>query len=220
VVRLLFVHTNIPCPSICPPQNFSDYSDDGLLTQGRVIEAKMTGNASFPNPTPSIETLLRAIEKFETDLTASNGGRNGVNATAVKNQSRAELITVMQNLGLDVQKNGNDDFVTLLSSGYDIKGTPAPGTVPEAPINLVLTDGLHNGECDVKFAKVKNATVYEVRYSVQAHAEGSWMVMLATTRTHSLITGIAHATELYVQARAINSHGASEWSNTVSLLIR
>ena len=199
---------------------FSDYSDDGLLQKGRVIEAKMTGNASFPTPNPSIATLTTAIIKFETDLTASNGGRNGINATAVKNQSRAELITVMQNLGLDVQKNGNDDYVTLLSSGYDIKGTPAPGTVPEAPINLILSDGAHSGECDVKFDKVKNATVYEIRYTAQPLVDSSWTVMPPTTRTHNIITGVAHATELYVQARTINSHGLSEWSNMVNLLVR
>jgi hypothetical protein len=199
---------------------FSDYSDDGLLSKGRVIVDKMNGNANFQNPTPSIADLTTALDKFEAALIFSNGGRGGVEATANKNASREALISTMQNLGLDVQKNGNDDYVILISSGFDIKGTPAPGTQPDAPKNITLSDGAHKGECDVKFDKVVNATMYEVRYSTEPNVATSWEKMLPNTRTRSTITGIAHGTELYVQARAINSHGASEWSNRVDLLIR
>jgi hypothetical protein len=199
---------------------FSEYSDEGVLSRGRVVEGKMKGNANFPSPAPSIAELTAALNKFEGDLTLSNGGRGGVEATATKNASREALTIIMQNLGLDVQKTGNDDYVVLISSGYDIKGTPAPGTQPDAPKNLTLSDGAHKGECNVKHDRVVNATMYEVRYSAEPHLATSWNTLTATTRTRSTIFDIAHGTEIYVQVRSINSHGASEWSNKVDLLVR
>jgi len=199
---------------------FSDYSDEGLLSKGRVIEDKMTGNANFPSPDPSVEVLSNILNKFELDLTASDGGRGGVNATAIKNQSRIELTKVMQNIGLYVQINGKDDYLILLSSGYDIKATATIGTEPATPINISLADGSHSGECEVKFDKVKNATMYEIRYSSTPNVPASWITLPATPRTRNTISGIAHATELYVQVRSINSHGFSEWSNESDLLVR
>ena len=109
---------------------FSRLADANLVTKTNQIIAGLTGNTSYPKPTPTLAAVQTATTAFSDALTAAADG--GKTKTALKNAAREELLALLRNLALFVQQNCTDDLAVLLSSGFDARKEPQPaGTLPD-----------------------------------------------------------------------------------------
>ena len=156
-----------------------------LLQKAQMILQCMTGNANFPTPTPDLAALSAAITDYAAALANPASKAN----TALKNQLRAALIALLNQLALYVQMNGNNDETILLSSGYSLSKTKQPvGVLPKASNFKAVP--LHN--CMVKLSnqKITGADSYSYSYTTTPVTEASTWTSINSTKAKLVVSNL------------------------------
>ena len=100
-----------------PAIGFLSSSSDALLVTGaQTIVTALTTNPDYPTPTPTLATVITALNDFTVAIAnAANGGKE---ETAIKNAKRAELTSLLRQLASYVGVTCGGDMAKLLSSGF------------------------------------------------------------------------------------------------------
>ena len=131
-------------------KNFSTsrYSDSELEVKVNSIIDKMTDNAHFPTPSPTLEALTNAANAFESALEKAKGG--SIEDTEIKNNCRTELTALLKEMVYYIQITSKGDKVIILSSGFDVNKQPSTvGPLPNAS-NLKNCNGTKQRKCSSK----------------------------------------------------------------------
>ena len=110
--------------------SFARATDGNLVIFGDSVIAKMTGNAEYPSPTPSLASVQTSLTALQNALADAKDG--GPAKTAAKNAAREVLLNKLRSLALYVQQECGDDLVALLSSGFEANKALTPAGVPGA----------------------------------------------------------------------------------------
>src|SRR5271170_183362 len=140
--------------------SFTGLSDADLDEFASNIIVSLTGNAAFPTPLVPLATLTTAQSDFHDALVAAAGG--GVQLTAVKNEKRAALETLLRQEAAYVQGVAGQNLSTLLSSGFGAASTNRT----QSPLDTPTIAELDNGQTTqlvLKIQPVINARAYEVQ---------------------------------------------------------
>ena len=116
--------------------SFATYTDAQVVLQAQNIVAGLTGNASFPTPEPTLETVSTAITAFTDALEAAREGSRTL--ITIKNTRRAELEALLRTLGAYVTLAANGDKAKLQSSLFPLAKDGEPTPPIAAPQNLVM----------------------------------------------------------------------------------
>src|SRR6478672_9660860 len=92
---------------------FSRYRDTELDVKAKFIVDSMTDNTNFTTPLPKLADVASATTAYIEAL--SNAEAGGISQTAIKNQTRQTLETLLEKLALYVEAYGKNDEVILLS---------------------------------------------------------------------------------------------------------
>ena len=105
-------------------KNLSRLSATGMVDRARFHEQRMTDNAAFPAPTPTLAAIAAARVALEEAITAAiDGGRT---ARAIRNARRAELKQLLDQLAGYVASVAEGNELAILSSGFELKRRSAP----------------------------------------------------------------------------------------------
>lgn len=181
------------------------------MTKVNNIVTAMTGNASYPTPTPALATVTAAEEAFTVALAeAADGGKE---KTAVKNARRAELIAPLRQLSAYVVLTCGEDMTKLLSSGFPIQKPTRSrvGALP-APETPSVTFGARSDELDAVTSPVFGAATYTWRISL-ASTPAVILQTAQTTAARHTFTGLNPGQVYSITANAVGSAGPSDWSN-------
>jgi hypothetical protein len=189
-------------------------SDSVLVTDTENIVTSMTGNASFPTPSPTILEVTAAKDAFVTAL--ADAAKGGVTLTAIKNAKRAALVALLRQLASYVQVTCNGDLTVLLSSGFPIqKPQRNPVGVLPAPSILKVSFGARTGELVASAAPVFGAAIYNWRVTTES-APDVVVQTAQTTAASNTFTGLTPGVVYKLDANVVGSAGPSDWSNPVS----
>ena len=204
-----------------PLISFSWMRDDALANKAGIILLAMSANTLFPAPSPSLTHVEAALDDFRTKL--ETAGRKGSQLdTTLKDQSRGRLIPLLQKLGRYVREVSEGDRAVIQSSGFTCSSDRRPGDIPEIPLHVMLRNGQLSGELKLSFSKVEGARLYEYRYAKMpaTGTEPVWSDRFTTSNSRgTVISGLTRVTEYLVQVRALNNHGASDWSQPVAHVV-
>ncbi len=198
-----------------PSVSFLNTDSDALLvTDTQTIVTSMTGNTSYPTPSPTLAAVTTALNDFITAL--ANAADGGVTLTSIKNDKRADLVALLRNLANYVQVACDGDLTVLLSSGFPIqKPQRNPIGVLPAPVNLTVNLGPVSGELDADVPPVFGASIYNWRLTTTANP--NTVVQTAqTTAASNSFTGLTPGVVYVAQVNAVGSAGPSDWSQPVS----
>lgn len=194
---------------------FARKTDTDLIAFVRNVIGLLTGNASYPNPTPALEALTTSVNAFETAVhEALNGGKLVI---AARNAARVELLALLRQLSAYVQASCNADLLTLLGSGFDAVRAPSPAGVLPAPGNLRLSLTGISGELQVRFDRVTNAYNYSIQTST--NPDGPWEDQDLSTASRVTLGGFTPGQVYWVRACANGSAGASAWAGPSSAMV-
>jgi hypothetical protein len=177
------------------------------------IVAAMTGNPSFPNPTPSLATVQADLDAFNaaeaTALTRAKGAAEARDAKllvlhndllhlmgyvqGVASASPASADAIIQSAGMAVRK------VTLHTKG---------------PITVKL--GTVSGSVKLSAKSVAPRACYEWQYSID---QKTWTEVPPTLKAKADIVGLTPATAYFFRFRGVTKLGTGDWSQVVSLLV-
>jgi hypothetical protein len=158
------------------------------------------------------DPFLFLLETFSDAVTTAVAG--GRQLTAVKNQAREALLTLLRQEGSYVQSVAGDDLALLLSSGFEASSknrTQIP--LPQPVIERI--DNPQSTMLAITVSLLATGRAYEVRIK---HGANDWTTVGVFTYSRSiLVTNLTPGTVYTVQVRGIGgSLGYSDWSDPVS----
>jgi hypothetical protein len=189
-------------------------SDPQLIVDTNTINTGLTGNVSYPTPSPTLAAIQTALGDFSTAL--ANAADGGITLTSIKNDKRAALAALLRELASYVQVACKGDLTILLSSGFPIqKPTRSPIGVLPAPTNMTVSLGARTGELDAAMPPVFGAAIYNWKLTA-ANAPTVILQTAQTTAASNSFTGLTPGVIYDIQANAVGSAGPSDWSDPVS----
>jgi Fibronectin type III domain len=186
-----------------------------LITLAQRIVTAMTGNPAFTSPVPTLANVLAAITDLQTAEQAALSRLKG--AVTTRNDKRAALVTLLQELRAYVQNRADADpenSANLIeSAAYSVRKTPK-----RAPRALTAKAGAVSGTVKLVTPSVGHYSFYEWAYSTDGGK--TWTLVPTTPQAKTTITGLTPSTTVELRVRAGTKAGEGDWSQAVSLVVR
>jgi hypothetical protein len=177
-----------------------------------VINA-MTGNASFPNPTPSLATVsadLAAYEAAEAQVVTRVKG-----AAVTRNAKYTVLHTDLEHLMGGVQQVADANPANAQSiiegAGFAIRRTASR---PKSALTALL--GGVPGSVKLVAKAVAQRASYEWQYSTD---QKTWTNAPTSLQAKTVVTGLTSGTVFYFRFRGVTKTGEGAYSQVVQLLV-
>jgi hypothetical protein len=185
-----------------------------LVTLAQAIVQAMTGNASFPTPEPALATVTAAVTSLESAEVASKARTKG--ATAVRDDQRTALVTLLDQLKAYVQKIADANVETaaaiIESAGMAVRKTPV-----RSKRVFAVKQASVSGAAVLTVPRAAARASYEWEYGIDGK---TWQLATATLKAKTTIAGLTPATMYYFRYCAVTKAGVSDWSQVVSLVVR
>jgi hypothetical protein len=181
------------------------------IQKAKNIVLKMTGNATYTTPSPSLASVTTAISRLETSYEAALD--KGITKTAIMRTDELNLDNLMALLMNYVQDASGGDELKILSSGMDVKSkSTSPQALP-MPENLKSAKDSDAGEAKLKWSPVVSAKAYLVQSSPTPDVLESWTFFDACTRADYIAMGLASQTTIWFRVAALGAKGLGPWSD-------
>jgi hypothetical protein len=186
-----------------------------LIAVARAILLALTGNASFPNPTPTLVAFQAAIVDLENAESAAQTRAKG--AAQVRDGKRTTLLLLLDGLRSYVQTIADADkengAALIHSAGMGLRKIPV-----HAPRVFRATMGGVSGSVQLVNASAGRGASYDWESSTDGGK--TWQVAPSTTRARTLFTGLAPATTVMFRSRALTKAGEGDWTTPISFVVQ
>ena len=181
----------------------------------RVIE-KMENNPTFPNPPAALADLKKLTPEYADSLVKAKSRDKEM--VAIKNNKKAVVLGLLNDLANYVMAVCNNDQALLLSSGFDItealRGTPKPA------IETLEVDLSVSGEATVKVKKMTGVIAFVHQYATeQPGPTTAWTNEESSLRSHTF-RGLTTDKRYWFRTVAIGRKGQKSYSPIVSRSIQ
>jgi hypothetical protein len=186
-----------------------------LIALAKAILQALTGNNAFPTPDPPLLTIQAAITDLENAEAAVQTRAKG--AVATRNEKRAALVALLQQLKGFVQKIADGDrehaLALIQSAGMHAKKVPArPKRV------FAVSHGKVSGSAALVTASAGHGAAYE--WQTSADGGKTWQVAPATLQSRTTITGLQPGATYAFRYRPVTKKGDGDWSQPLSLIVQ
>lgn len=197
---------------------FSRITPKGLLSSGRTIVLKMTGNALYASIAAKITALGTALDNLELADDAYDFNHGKMEREALLG-SVVEVKDGIRELGGYVQAISQGDKDIILAAGFDVRKAPSPvGELP-APALVQAFTTAYPGRIDLRWSGVKGRGAYEVYVAKgDPGVEANWSLSAVTTRNRHSVEGLSSLTEYHFRIVAQGPAGASPASMVATAL--
>jgi hypothetical protein len=192
-------------------------SDTYVHKLGSRVSIGLKGNPALPNPKPSQPELEKACQDFNVSI--SLAGRNDMTLASAKNDKKAELIRMLDEIAEYVTTTSNGDRTILLSSGFDITGLK--GSSKElAPIEKLIVEIGVPGQATTRVKMVSGAKAYVHQYTPDPMTPDSvWVSETSTDREHTF-TNLKSVAKYWLRVIAVGKGKQMVYSPPVAMVIQ
>jgi hypothetical protein len=192
-------------------------SDLKTLGVGDRVSDSLKGNAKFPD----VEAKRTKLEKTNNDFRGaiSIAGRKDRTLSSAKNDIRAELIRVLDDLADYVTTISNGDKTMLLSSGFDITGQKDLTQVL-APIEKLVVVSEMPGQATTRVKRVAGARSYVHQYTTDPLSPDSVWVSETTTDREHTFSNLKSVTRYWFRVIAIGNGKQAVYSPPVARVVQ
>ena len=188
--------------------DFSHLPVPVLLDLARFIIVKMTGNASYPTPDPTIVEVKSLADDLEDKAAlALDGGRQAVSDM---NTAKDKLCDALYYLGLYVLKTAKGNENVLVSSGYPLTKDPIPWHRDE----LEISHGPNSGDLMLRYQVIDRARAYIVQYFLGENPPADndlWKLGGARTQTKMDLHNLPEGEKVWIRYCAVTPEGMTGW---------
>ncbi len=186
-----------------------------IIAEANLYVQKMTGNPSFPNPSPpltDISTESAALEAaFTISLTRAKGTASQMHAY------KKTLCSSLKGLAAYVETIANKDPDTaeavICSTGMPLK---KPSSLP--PKEFSVKQGPVPGNVIVNTKAItKGAYIYQL--STTPDNPASWTDAYKNAKAKGSIYGLTPGMRYYFRVATVDTNGESAWSPQISLVL-
>jgi hypothetical protein len=185
-----------------------------LISYAQGIVERMTGNPSFPSPTPTLAAITAAIGDLQRTETAALARTKG--AAVARDEKRLALVATLQQLRGHIQLMADGDppnaASIIASAGVAVRRTPT-----RSARAFAARPGSVSGVAKVLAVVAARRASYEWQYS--ADGGKTWTTAPATLQSKTTIAGFTPGSTVQFKYRAVTKAGEGDWSQPVSLII-
>jgi hypothetical protein len=186
-----------------------------LITYAENIVKRMTGNASFPNPAPTIAAVSAAIDDLRAAEAAAISRIKG--AASARNDKRKALVALLQLLRGYIQSvadadEGNGPAI-IESAGVAVRKRPT-----RHPRVFAAKPGRISGVATIVAASAGHRASYEWQYSTDGGK--TWVTAPSTLQARTSVAGLAPGAVVQFKYRTVTRTGEGDWSAPVLLTIQ
>jgi len=176
------------------------------VAKALLLDMKMTGNANFPTPSPTLAELLAGRGSLEVAIAEAMGGDH--EKVFLRNKAEAELDKLIVRLAMYVSQVANGDAAIILSSGFELRKEGDPiGPLP-APSDLRGSTGELPGTTHLRWKPVHGAYYYQVYMSTTDPNDGaSWVLVGMTSKASFDGTELEPATHVWYRVECLGAAG-------------
>jgi len=188
-----------------------------LILFVRNIISKMTGNAYFTTPNPSLSAVTTAIDELE--VAEENKKAQGI----INRDNKQQVVhTLVNNLGLYVEAIANGNGAIIESAGMPVRKAPEPKTIPGVVRNIKAEDTTEVREVKVSHKGATGAdNVYYTEYNMDENlSEKGWVTMPSTGKHYLVITGLDSGRRVFFRVRAKNTAGFGAYSSVATRIVQ
>jgi hypothetical protein len=143
-----------------------------IIEKARLIQTKMTGNADFPTPIPTLIILGGLIDALSLAYeNAINGGRVQKSLMRIALKDLMNALNTM--LGYVASVSAGDETL-ILSTGFDVKRPRTPAGILHPPVNVSAVFGNVPGEIILRWAGVSRRLIYKVQMNDTPEDDTKW----------------------------------------------
>jgi hypothetical protein len=188
---------------------------DVILYATNVVQ-KITNNANFPTPTPTIAALSAAVNDLHTAETVALSRAKG--SATVRNDKRAVLVSLLQQLDGYVQSIADaspENGAAIIESA----GLAVRKITPRGKRAFAAKPGALSGSAVVTAASAGPRASYEWQYSTDGGK--TWVFAPATTQGTTKLAGLPTGTTVQFRYLTVTPKGGQgDWSPALSLLVK
>jgi hypothetical protein len=185
-----------------------------LLAAGEAIVLAMTGNPSFPDPTPSMASVAAALADLRDAEVATLTRTRGT--VAARDAKRAVLVGLLVRLKAYVQGVADADPEQAESlihgAGMNVRKSGA-----FAKPELAVRPGALTGTVRMAVRSAGDRACYEWAWSRDGGA--TWQLAPATLQARTVLTGLPVGSTCALRFRPVTPAGEGNWSQPVLLLV-
>lgn len=199
-------------------KNYGRLSDNNLNFRAEVISLALTGNLNFPITVPTLTEFDLKKAAFATAMQSiSTGDRLSI---AIKNEARAELLSTMKQLALNIESLAPGDRAKLLSSGFELGSDGENVPAIDAPKNFKISDGINSGELILSVKGVIQAASYMYEYTEDPlSAESRWVSKVSSSCKHTF-RGLRPGIRIHGRVAIIGRKGQEAYSHTLTRIVQ
>ena len=185
-----------------------------LITFATGIVTGMTGNPTFPSPSPALATVTAAIDDLQIAETAALA--RGKGAAATRNAKRAVLVTLLQSLRMYVQsiadQNAENGPAIIQSARLAVKKT-----VTRTARVFAALAGANSGTVKLVAPSAGHRASYVWQYSSDGK---TWVDLSSTLQAKTTMTGQTPGTVLQFRYRSVTKTGETDWTTPVTFSVK
>jgi hypothetical protein len=185
-----------------------------LITYARGVVSRMTGNPSFPSPTPTLAAITAAIGDLQTAEIAALSRTKG--AVASRDEMRTVLVGALQHLRAHIQSVADAD-PSKAASVIESAGVAVRKTATRGARAFAAKPGPVAGVAKITTVAASRRASYEWQYSTDGGK--TWVTAPATLQAKTTIAGLASGSTVQFKYRAVTRTGESDWSQPVSMMV-
>jgi hypothetical protein len=187
-----------------------------LVTTSQRILEKMENNETFLPPPPTLAQLKKTIPELETALVNALGRDKEM--IAIKNNKKAIVVNLLQELADYVTTICKGDLSLLLSSGFDVTNE-SPGNLLVAIEILEVKLG-PPGEATTKVRKATGARAFIHQYTTEPPSIHTNWIWEASGLSSHTFKGLTSEKKHWFRVIAIGSGTQKAYSPIVSMVIQ
>jgi hypothetical protein len=177
------------------------------------ILTAMTGNASFPNPQPSLATVEADLAAFVSAEAAVLSRTKG--AAQERNVKLVTLRTDLDHLMAYVQQVA-DATPSSAASIIESAGLAVRKVTLHTKGEISVVQGTVSGSAKLVAKSVGSRAAYEWQYSTD---QKTWLNAPSTLQSKTEIDGLSPGTAYFFRSRGITKAGPGDYTQVVSLLM-
>lgn len=199
-------------------RDYRRLSDNNLDFRAEVISLSLTDNLNFPLTVPTLANFDLKRTAFKTAMqNISTGDRIAI---AIKNQARAELLSSMKQLALNIESLAPGDRAKLISSGFEMGSDGENVPAIEVPKNFKISDGINAGEIIMSVQGVAQAISYMHEYAEDPLTpESKWNSKVSSSSKHTF-TGLRSGIRIHARVAVIGRKGQEAYSHTLTRIVQ
>jgi hypothetical protein len=176
---------------------------------------KMTGNANFTTPVPSLATVTAAVNTLE--VAYNNAKTGGQQQTAIMYDKEEMLDKDLNQLAAYVEYTANGDRSIILSAGMNIKKNGKG-----ASYILDAQNGENSGEVILTCPSLKgSAYVWQIKQNpLNTTDDGNWNALKTATVAKIIVTDLTPGAKYWFRVSNIVKDVEGDWSDPVSIIVQ